>query len=406
MVNRLVSVDSSSLLFPDDVAETNITAAIENPSTDINLVENQGDDAPRILRVRSSSVPGGGSGANAGRSAIFEVGDNRAKTMIDYRFPLNEDGTIWDFNDGEPPEDAYTSVAWFGVCHYWAQDQPDPENPTDLHNHISILEMPDDDRVLHTILDSPIGPHTNDALIGSASHRIRTNRSDLVVRVGNPYDGALGRAYRLKVTASTDYEKMISFHANTSGSSESNSMSGVRWELGAIAGTESGSDVGTDFVLRRFTDTGFSAPRPFMFGQRSTGKVTFGKEEAGAGRLTVLTSETTQDLFYGYPEAGVGDGTLAVYAAQVGSVGNKAFRSLVGSTPVERFHILGDGKLEWATSAGSVDTVLYRSAASILATDDDFEVTLSTKGIILKSPGGTRYRVTVANGGTLTVTAA
>jgi hypothetical protein len=38
--------------------------------------------------------------------------------------------------------------------------------------------------------------------------------------------------------------------------------------------------------------------------------------------------------------------------------------------------------------------------------DDDIEITDSTKGVILKSPDGTRYRITVSNGGTLTVTAA
>lgn len=35
----------------------------------------------------------------------------------------------------------------------------------------------------------------------------------------------------------------------------------------------------------------------------------------------------------------------------------------------------------------------------------DAEITDSTKGLILKSPDGTRYRITVANGGTLTLTA-
>lgn len=36
---------------------------------------------------------------------------------------------------------------------------------------------------------------------------------------------------------------------------------------------------------------------------------------------------------------------------------------------------------------------------------DDIEITDTTKGIILKSPDGTRYRITVANGGTLNVNA-
>jgi hypothetical protein len=37
--------------------------------------------------------------------------------------------------------------------------------------------------------------------------------------------------------------------------------------------------------------------------------------------------------------------------------------------------------------------------------DGNIEVTTATQGIILKSPDGTRYKITVANGGTLTVTA-
>jgi hypothetical protein len=36
----------------------------------------------------------------------------------------------------------------------------------------------------------------------------------------------------------------------------------------------------------------------------------------------------------------------------------------------------------------------------------DIEITNSTKGVILRSPDGTRYRVTVANGGTLSINAA
>jgi len=36
---------------------------------------------------------------------------------------------------------------------------------------------------------------------------------------------------------------------------------------------------------------------------------------------------------------------------------------------------------------------------------EDIEITTSNEGLILKSPDGTRYRVTVANGGTLSVSA-
>ena len=60
------------------------------------------------------------------------------------------------------------------------------------------------------------------------------------------------------------------------------------------------------------------------------------------------------------------------------------------------------------TAAGGItfgtDTNLYRSAANTLSTDDDFEFTDTTKGIILKSPDGSRFRITVANDGSLTTT--
>lgn len=36
--------------------------------------------------------------------------------------------------------------------------------------------------------------------------------------------------------------------------------------------------------------------------------------------------------------------------------------------------------------------------------DDDIEITVSTRGVILSAPNGNRYRVTVDNAGTLTVT--
>jgi hypothetical protein len=50
------------------------------------------------------------------------------------------------------------------------------------------------------------------------------------------------------------------------------------------------------------------------------------------------------------------------------------------------------------------DTNLYRRAANNLATDDDFEITDTTKGVILKSPNGSRYRLSVSNAGVISAT--
>ncbi len=62
----------------------------------------------------------------------------------------------------------------------------------------------------------------------------------------------------------------------------------------------------------------------------------------------------------------------------------------------ERLHITSGGNVGIGTSSPS---------AKLTVASGDVEVTLNTKGIILKSPDGTRYRVTVANGGSLTSTA-
>jgi hypothetical protein len=60
------------------------------------------------------------------------------------------------------------------------------------------------------------------------------------------------------------------------------------------------------------------------------------------------------------------------------------------------------------TAAGGItfggDTNLYRSAANTLATDDDIDITDSARGVILRSPDNTRWRVTVDDTGTLTTT--
>lgn len=67
------------------------------------------------------------------------------------------------------------------------------------------------------------------------------------------------------------------------------------------------------------------------------------------------------------------------------------------------------GKSSAASHANSValgDGSVTTAASQVMVGAKDVEITDTTKGIILKSPDGTRYRVTVANGGTLTVTAA
>ena len=62
------------------------------------------------------------------------------------------------------------------------------------------------------------------------------------------------------------------------------------------------------------------------------------------------------------------------------------------------------GKLQWGTGDGSFDASFGRAAAGSVGGDVDLESTNSAKGLILKSPDGTRFRVQVADDGSLTTT--
>jgi len=73
------------------------------------------------------------------------------------------------------------------------------------------------------------------------------------------------------------------------------------------------------------------------------------------------------------------------------------FGSIASSTPRSAF--FGDVGINTTSPSAKLDVV-----GTVKATND-IEITTSNQGLILKSPDGTRYRVTVANGGTLSVSA-
>jgi len=67
------------------------------------------------------------------------------------------------------------------------------------------------------------------------------------------------------------------------------------------------------------------------------------------------------------------------------------------------FNITAGKKYTFAT--GTSGTISELSSTGLDVKQGDVEVETSSNGLILKSPDGTRYRVTVANGGTLSVSA-
>ena len=67
------------------------------------------------------------------------------------------------------------------------------------------------------------------------------------------------------------------------------------------------------------------------------------------------------------------------------------------------------GKLAAADHAGSValgDNTATTGSNQVCVGPRDVEITDTGKGVVLKSPDGTRYRIKVANGGALSAVAA
>ena len=79
----------------------------------------------------------------------------------------------------------------------------------------------------------------------------------------------------------------------------------------------------------------------------------------------------------------------------------------------ETSFLLGQSMFEWKmyeSSTSAVETAMIvaiknSSASRLTLYDGDIEIDEAGDGIILKSPNGTKYKVTVANGGSLVVTA-
>ena len=102
------------------------------------------------------------------------------------------------------------------------------------------------------------------------------------------------------------------------------------------------------------------------------------------------------------------DGSIFIGVSTAPLGNNESNQVVIGSSAVglgSNTVVLGDDNITKTRLYGSVGIGIDAPASSLDVASGDVEVSQIASGIILKSPDGTRYRVTVANGGTLTVTA-
>jgi hypothetical protein len=116
-------------------------------------------------------------------------------------------------------------------------------------------------------------------------------------------------------------------------------------------------------------------------------------QASGTWGFVTQVSGDTQPRFFAYNNGPLwwGDGTNAVdttlYRAAAnmletqdafqisrGGTGDQAFGAYVGGDSHVRFYVGAGGTIAWGSGGAILDTNLYRSAANLLKTDDDFQV--------------------------------
>ncbi len=293
-----------------------------------------------------------------------------AKGMIAWRLPRPPDGS---------DEGTLRTVTWIGA-HWNAQNSLGT-----VHGHWSI-ETPDASDSLQTRLEILISNQAQTA-IGSDKTLILTNAADLVVRCDN------SQVLRLKSGAGA-IKALEWSNADWGGT-------GVRWQARQNGTTESGSNVGSDWELARFNDSGTEQDKPIVV-TRSNGKVTVGGTAGTAGSLLVNRASTgTAFTIDTYQAAAGGTGTTA-YQALTKDVTSRVINSLVATDVTARFVLFADGKVEWGPGGSTArDTNLYRSAADTLTTDDSLTVGASL--VVTTATTSPTVRGATSSAGTLTL---
>ena len=313
-----------------------------------------------------------------------------AKIIDSWYVPKNG----YDNTSMEPNEGEWMPVAWL-VAHVGSNDDPDV-----LHSHFSI-ELPDASGAVQTRLEFPFGPQGDGAAqtFGVDHTNIKTNLADLTIRADGSTSYPGGKIGILRISGSNTNEKVLEFGT---GNAETGWEGGIRWRLVGNSTTESGSNAGSDFALRRYQDSGVLGGTA-LFIKRSNGNIALGQASAEGARLTAVWSTSGDSGFLAKPSASPGAG--AAFAGQLTAVGDRFLDSRVSGDGVARLLVFTDGKVEWGDGTATRDTNLYRSSADLLRTDDDFRArSITVDGTVragfFKATSTTQHALTVYQAGT------
>jgi hypothetical protein len=293
---------------------------------------------------------------NGGETLWLDLADPRAKNMLTWRLAMDKVArTVRPVGATPvvPAEADMQRIVWVGA-HYYAQDQADYANPTDVHGHWSV-EVPDANLALRTRFEIRyVGP---DGKIGTNKTLVQTATSDLVVDCSN------GQVLRLRTGAGA--EKAIEWANEEWGTLK-------RWRL-RTSGNETGSNAGADIGFARYNDTGTTVTDEPLSITRSNGRVTVGGAAGTSAGLTVNRNSAGNAVTINTNITGAG-GATAIAVTPLDAT-SRLLSSAVTAETTARFVAFADGKHEWGPGGtGGRDVNLYRDRADVLRTDDALKV--------------------------------
>lgn len=373
--------DPTGLRRPSDGKEFPLSSLVSGAGTELISSVDPLADTKRI-RFVSYQKQEAANNYNGGEPIWLDTAP-LAKSMITWRLPVNRSTRQVLSDSARPYADSdWLRTVWVGA-HWFAQDQPDDNNPTDVHGHWSV-EVPDANLALRTRFGVYFFDPNDPTKIGRDQALVAVSSADF--RMG---DG------RFILTGNHNNEHTIEIGRIDE------ALTNRRWSFGSNGQAETGANAGCDWRLRHFDDTG-TALGTAIYVRRTNGDITLGSEDWAPGsdpsRVMVRHAGAAQNGFYVYPTAALTTG--AAYKSRLTSGGELVVASRVGSETVNRFTFSASGLMSWGDGTSAPDTTLSRTAANRLAVSGEFDVARSLR-IGGATAGGSVGALCLANAATV-----
>lgn len=217
---------------------------------------------------------------------------------------------------------SFKPVVWAGA--HW-----EANNHASNHKHWSV-ETPDSTGAIQTRFEIRWGdPTVDDAISGLDKTLIATNLADFNVRCTNGQE--------LRLSSPNGEEKKLVFSRDAEGDPQWR-----RWALRSTSESETGSNVGSNFQLARYDDSGTFVDNPVVV-SRATGNVTLAQ-----GVVARRSTATASSISLNSTSLGSGVGVIAIGNAETVPSGTPSGGGVL---------YVQDGALKYKGSSGTVTTI-------------------------------------------------